>query len=240
MDDPALVLAAVLLGAAVAADLLFSPAYMRRVRADIAAGDARARTAMYRLSIALAWTAAAIALALLLGGGLDLGAVGLRPPEADNMRRWAGPLAGAAVGLVASTVLVRRGKALPVAGDVEVLLPITRKERRWFAAVAVTAGVTEEIVYRALALTVLLALLPGGRWPAIAAAAVLFGLGHAYQGPAGMLTTAGLAVVLGLLYLDTGSLLPGIVVHSLLDLRALLLPAPPFPPSRGSVQARQT
>lgn len=102
-----------------------------------------------------------------------------------------------------------------------------------------TAGITEELVYRAFALTVLLAVLPGGHWPALLVAAALFGLGHAYQGRTGMLVTALLAVGLGRLYLDTGSLLPGMVVHALIDLRVLLLSAAPDP-GRTSAPAQPT
>ncbi len=226
MNDLALAIAAVLLVAAVVADLLLSPRYVRRVRALVAAGDRRARSRMYALTVSIGWTGATIALVLLLAGGLSLADVGFRLPDPGSMDRWAGPLVGAGIALGVGTALARRGAARPLAGDVEVLLPTTSRERRWYAAVAVTAGITEEVVYRALALTVLLALLPGGRWPAIVVAAVMFGLGHVYQGVAGVLVTAGLAVALGLLYLHTGSLLPGIVVHALLDLRILLLPAP--------------
>lgn len=225
MDDLAVWLSAGLLAAAVGADLRLSPGYMRRVRTAVAAGDPAARTGMYRLTLLLAWPAAAVALALLLGGGLGLADVGFRLPAPGSIGRWSGLLAGAGVGLVVSAVVARRGAAR-VVGDVDVLIPRTAAERRWFAAVAVTAGITEEVVYRALALTVLLALLPGGRWPALVAAAVLFGLGHAYQGTAGVLLTAGLALGMGLLYLDTGSLLPGMALHAALDLRVLLLPVP--------------
>lgn len=219
------------------ADLLYSPRYMRRVRRSVDAGDPVARTRMYRLTVALEWSVAGAALALMLAGGTSARAVGLRLPTTDGLARWGGLLAGAAVGGVAMVVLARTGR-LPqrVVGDIDVLVPRSRVERRWFAGVAVTAGIAEEVVYRALALTVLTALLPGGRAAALLAAAAAFGLGHAYQGWPGVLGTALLALLLGAMYLDMRSLLPGMVLHAALDLRLLLLAAPAGAPAADQPQ----
>jgi len=225
------VLSGLLLALVVVADLALSPRYMRSVRAAVASGDMTARTRMYRLTVALAWSIAVAALIVLLVGGLTPADIGFRLPDVDALGPYSGVLAGAVVGLVggavAAVLRARSGKAVPLLGDVDVMLPQTRRERRWYAAVAVTAGTTEEVFFRALALTFLLAVLPGeSEWPAVAVAAVLFGLGHAYQGLVGMVTTAVLAFLLGALYLATESLLPGMALHTLIDLRVLLLPHP--------------
>lgn len=226
---PALGVAGLLLAAVVVADLVASPRYVRRVRVAVAAGDTAARTRMYRLTIALSWSAALGALVVLLAGGLSASEIGLGWPRAGTLERYAGPLVGAVVGIfgggLAMVLAARRGQARSTSGfgDVDVLLPRSAAERRWFAFVAVTAGITEELFYRALALTLLLAVLPGdARWPAVLIAAAMFAAAHAYQGAAGVAVTAVLAVALGWIYVDTGSLLPGMVVHTLLDLRALL------------------
>jgi membrane protease YdiL (CAAX protease family) len=220
-------LCCLLLVAGVAADLRWSPGYMRRVRHSVAAGDPDARTRMYRLTLLLAWSAAAVATVLLATVGGGLVEAGFRLPEEEGLDHWSGFLTGLLMLSLVLVVLARTGRGPRLVGDVDVLLPRTGSERRWYAAVAVTAGITEEIVYRAFALAVLLALLPGGQWPALLVAAALFGLGHAYQGRTGVLVTALLAVGLGRLYLDTGSLLPGMVVHALIDLRVLLLATAP-------------
>ena len=139
----------------------------------------------------------------------------------------AGILVGFGAGLLLGAVaLVRqsgREDAPGTAGDIDVLIPRSRTERRWFAAVAVTAGITEEVFYRAFGLTLLLAVLPGGQWWAVLVAAVLFALGHVYQGAQGVLATGVLAVGFGALYLLTGSLLPSMLLHVLMDLRVLLI-----------------
>jgi len=229
MATPFLVLAAALLIVLVVADLLWSPGYVRRVRAAVVSGDLQARTRMYRLTVALAWTATALALTVLLGGGLSRSEIGFRWPTADSLERYGSVLASVLVGLLAGTVIAviasRRGRSTRPVGDIDVLLPRTASERRWYAVVAVTAGTTEEVFYRALALTVLTAVLPDAA--AVGAAAVVFALAHAYQGVAGMLVTGLLAVGLGAVYLATGSLLPGMVLHVMLDLRILAVRRPP-------------
>ncbi|RJK94260.1 CPBP family intramembrane glutamic endopeptidase [Vallicoccus soli] len=227
MSGAGLAAGAALLAVLVVADLLLSPGYVARVRTAVAAGDPFARTRMYRLTVAVSWTAALAALAVLLAGGATWAEVGFGAPREGSLQRYAGVLVGLAGGLVAVLVAVRSGRGAPqrTVGDIDVLVPRTRRERRWFAAVAVTAGTTEEVVYRALALTVLLAVLPGRLLPVVVGAA-LFGLAHLYQGRAGVLVTAVLALALGWLYVDTGSLWPGMVLHVLLDLRVLLLPPP--------------
>lgn len=225
MTTPLLVLAAALLIVLVVADLLWSPGYLRRVRAAVTSGDLQARTRMYRLTLALSWTAAAVSLLVMLAGGLSLSEIGFHSPSGDSLERYGGVLAGVLGGMLVGTVVAvtaaRCGRPARPIGDIDVLLPRTAGERRWYAAVAVTAGTTEEVVYRAFALVVLTAVLPDAA--AVGAAAVVFGLAHAYQGVAGMLVTGLLAVGLGALYLATGSLLPGMVLHVLIDLRVLLL-----------------
>jgi membrane protease YdiL (CAAX protease family) len=110
------------------------------------------------------------------------------------------------------------------------LLPRTAGERRLFTVVGLTAGVCEEWLYRGFFLAVVSALaggLPTAVLVLVAAAA--FGLAHAYQGVAGVLTTAVLGGVLAGLYLGTGSLLPPMALHAAIDLRFLLVPASVLP-----------
>ena len=102
-------------------------------------------------------------------------------------------------------------------GRTAVVLPHTLAEYRWFLAVSLTAGFCEELLFRGYFFAVT------SQWLTIAGAAlagaVIFGLGHAYQGKRGMLktTTAGLAF--GLVYLATGSLLWPVILHVLVDIQ---------------------
>lgn len=115
---------------------------------------------------------------------------------------------------------VRRGRPVPAPRRARALLPRTQAERRWGAAVALTAGVTEEVLVRGLALTALVwAGLPLGI--AVLVSSALFGLMHVYQGAAGVVATGIFGALMSWFYLATGSLLVPIVLHVLIDLRSL-------------------
>jgi membrane protease YdiL (CAAX protease family) len=105
------------------------------------------------------------------------------------------------------------------------LLPTSRRERWAFAGVAVTAGVTEEVLYRLFLLNFLRWLWPGGGLRgALVLSAVAFGLVHLYQGVRGVVTTGIAGWLLGAFYLGTRSLVLPMLVHTLVDLRILVLP----------------
>jgi membrane protease YdiL (CAAX protease family) len=63
-------------------------------------------------------------------------------------------------------------------------------------------------------------------WVLALGIAAVFGAAHLYQGLAGVAATTTLGAVLGLLVITTGSLLPAMVLHALIDLRILLLRRP--------------
>jgi membrane protease YdiL (CAAX protease family) len=53
---------------------------------------------------------------------------------------------------------------------------------------------------------------------ALVVSAVIFGLGHAYQGPAGVIKTGAIGLAFGLAYLAVGrNLWPLIIAHGLID-----------------------
>jgi len=216
-----------------------------RLRADQAA-----RRSFYRRLLVLEWGLAAVALVVWSAApGVTVAAVGLVPP-----RGWPGPLAwlitGALLVLVfVSTRALRSGAlagpppevlrrtrpgearhAEPPGQATLALLPRTRSERRLFALVGVTAGVCEEWLYRGFFLAVVAAAAPG--LPAaglVVVAALAFGLAHAYQGRSGILTTGVLGGLLAAVYLSTGSLLLPVLLHAVIDLRFLLVPASALP-----------
>ncbi len=100
-------------------------------------------------------------------------------------------------------------------GKVAILLPRSSKEGSWFLRLSVNAGITEEIIFRGYLIWYLQHFLPL-LWSAIIAA-VLFGLGHLYQGVRqlpGLLLVSAVAVTL---YVYTESLLVPIILHIVLD-----------------------
>jgi uncharacterized protein len=146
---------------------------------------------------------------------------------------WAGgpvgqivlPVAGAlVVAALVLPVLLLRGTIdeVPTLGNVGPLLPRTRAEVGWGAALGVNAGVVEELLFR-LALPALLFGIVGDGLAAFLLAAVVFGFLHLYQGLVGVLVTTVLGLVFTLVYVVTGSILWPILLHAAIDLRAFVL-----------------
>jgi uncharacterized protein len=220
--------------------------------------DPTARRSFYVRLLILEWgLAVVVAVVMAAASGVTAEQLGLTWP-----RRWPGPVAGLAVvvvlvlvllstrslrsgALVSATVAARRpgeGRhSEPPVHATLALLPRTRRERRLFTVVGVTAGVCEEWLYRGFFLAVVSALTGGLPEPLLVLiAAAAFGLAHVYQGLVGVLTTAVLGGVLAGLYLQTGSLLLPVVLHAAIDLRFLLVPAAALPATgrpAGSVLA---
>jgi hypothetical protein len=96
--------------------------------------------------------------------------------------------------------------------------PTTPREYRLFRWMAVTAGITEEVVFRGFLIGVLASWMP--LWAAALAALVVFVGAHVYQGPSGMLRILPVSAVLTFLFLISGTLFPGIVLHAAVDLAA--------------------
>jgi len=215
--------------------------------------DPGARRSFYVRLLILEWGLALLVLVVWLAApGVDAGQVGLRWPQ-----EWPGPVTGVVVVLVllfvvVSTRALRGGALLEVPGPgvrrpgegrhaeppghaTLALLPRTSGERRLFTVVGVTAGVCEEWLYRGFFLAVVSAVaggLPTGILVLIAA--VAFGLAHAYQGVAGVVTTGVLGGVMAAVYLQTGSLLLPVLLHAVIDLRFLLVPSRVLPAGRSA------
>jgi membrane protease YdiL (CAAX protease family) len=107
-------------------------------------------------------------------------------------------------------------------GDIEPLFPRNRAERKWTALLAANAGPGEELFFR-LMLPLLIALVTGNAVIAFAAAGLIFGLVHFYQGWVGIAATTILGFVFTALYLATGIIWIPVLLHSLLNLNTLWL-----------------
>ena len=247
---PASLAAVVVAGYLVAGEPVVGSVLHRRFEGRLRT-DPSARRSFYRRLLVLEWGLALVVLVLWLAApGVSAGAVGLRWPQ-----QWPGPITGLVVVLVLlfvllSTRTLRSGALLDAAEPVRrpgegrhaeppghatlAVLPRTAGERRLFTVVGITAGVCEEWLYRGFFLAVVAALAGGlPAWALILVAAAAFGLAHAYQGRAGILSTGVLGGVMAALYLQTGSLLLPVLLHAIIDLRFLLVPAQALPVGRG-------
>lgn len=97
------------------------------------------------------------------------------------------------------------------------MMPKTDGDRKVFNLVSVTAGITEEIIYRGYLIWAFSFFMPV--WLAALAALAVFMLGHLYQRSLGAVIMVGVnGSALTLAYLISGSLLPAMVLHIAMDL----------------------
>lgn len=182
--------------------------------------DRNAYVRFFGTGMAVFWgLTGSAALVVFLSPGVEWAHLGLHG-DVD----WS-TVSGVLVGFILAAgvvVLITRRKKMPSPSGLEHMLPRTTRERWCAVGTSVTAGVCEEIVFRGLLIAVGVSLgLP--LYVAAGLALVVFTFAHLYQGPKNMLFVALLGYVLTYLYLSTGNLFLPILVHVLIDLRALLL-----------------
>jgi len=188
--------------------------------------DPTAATAFYRRNVALKWALAVpFGLSLIIWPGLGPVHLGVAWPRGYLVATgiWFAAILAVVLGL--SLVLLRRrvrsGRTGYSLRRVRALVP-HRSGWGWAFAALISASIVEELVYRGLLIAVGRAL-GLSVTVALVLSSVLFGLAHLYQGPAGMVGTGVLGYVLGYWLLVTGSLLLAVVLHLLVNTRALVV-----------------
>ena len=197
--------------------------WLRKRAALIKAGRTELRMALYRTTIRDEWVLALVLAGLWFGLGRGGSELGLGLP--GGLVAWAGYALAA---LICPLLLIQLKSGTPEDlaslrkqfGKLSYLLPHTVAERRTFDAVSVTAGICEELLYRGFGIAYLTSLLGVPFWAAALICSVVFGFAHSYQGPLGVVRTAGVGLALALLYGLTGALWAPIVVHAVMDLTA--------------------
>ncbi len=196
----------------------------RKLKLALRHGDRGALIREYRLTIAGEVVGGVLAVAAVGSSILQTGTFRFDPSGALRSMAF-GAVGGALLGLLIPLLAKRGKKGPPLIGDIAALVPRGPRERGWYAAVALSAGIGEELVFRGFFMHLLSDL--GLRGAAlIGVAALIFGLAHLYQGIAGVLLTSLMGILLSVVYLATGSLIAAMVIHTLIDLRLLLVPAP--------------
>jgi hypothetical protein len=200
--------------------LVFWPAFRRRSQAD----PARARTWLWAWTIGSAWVLVGAGAALWVASGRSWTSFGLSVP--DGWRLWmsvAWLLALAAYLAYAVATLARSSDAranvrqqMGKLAAVDVIAPHTRTELYWWGGASLTAGFSEEFLYRGYFIWVFSPWL--GWWGAAALSLLFFAIGHSYQGWNGVLRTGVVGAIITLIVAIAGSLWPAMALHALLDL----------------------
>lgn len=97
-------------------------------------------------------------------------------------------------------------------------LPQSGVEALVFFALAVTAGVCEEIIFRGFVFTVLARAAGDAVWVGLLGSAAMFAVAHLYQGRRGVAATFVGGLLFGVSRIVSGSILPAIVAHAVADL----------------------
>lgn len=172
-----------------------------------------ARLPLYFSTMATLWLLAILALLAAQHGNFPVASIGFDRITLSAFAGWTAFVLAAALLLYALTRYFRVAESPALVH----LLPRSWKDRLVFVFVAITAGVTEEIVFRGFLITALSLVLPN-LWLAALVSATVFGLLHAYQGWLGIGRTALLGLVLAVPFIWTSSIMPGIAAHTIIDL----------------------
>jgi membrane protease YdiL (CAAX protease family) len=178
------------------------------------------RLVLYASTIAFQWLAVAVVAWRGWVHGYTTAELGLTIH--DSIRIFPAAVIGAVIVATLQWLNLRRVGQLPleVRGRLQAIaeriLPRSTVELLPYLALAMTAGLCEEFLYRGFAMAVLrrtgltVSL-------AILATSVLFGLAHLYQGQSGFLATLVVGTVLGIARITYDSLVPVIFWHAALD-----------------------
>jgi membrane protease YdiL (CAAX protease family) len=183
-------------------------------------GERDARMQVYSIIMAWLWLATIFVAVRWWMLARPWTALWLSPPHGWRLlASMLAVLAAAALWLTQTRALSRlsaekRAALRQRSGHLLALTPHTAAEYRWFIFVSVTAGICEELLYRGFLVWVLQQWV-GLEWAA-AISVIMFGAGHAYQGKDVVRPTVAGVVLQGIALL-TRSILPGILVHAMLD-----------------------
>ena len=185
--------------------------------------DTTEKLTLYAATIAFQWLMLGVVAWRALARGLTPTALGLTGHLSVKIL-VAGFLGAAIIGGLQWVNLRRMGKMEGAAPDLmrkltSRILPQSLVELLPYLALAVTAGVCEEFLYRGFAMAALSrAGLP--IWLVVLVTSALFGLAHAYQGRAGVLGTGVLGILLAITRIVYSSLAPVIMWHTAVDIVA--------------------
>ena len=185
--------------------------------------DSKEKLALYAVTIAFQWALAGVVGWRGFVRGLTLEEMGLGP---QPMVRTVLPgllgaiLIGGLQWLNLRRIGMMEGEAPELLRKLaNRLLPVNVLEYFPYSALAITAGVCEEFIYRGFGVAAFSkAGLP--LWFVVILSSILFGLAHAYQGRGGIVSTGIFGVLLAIGRLWSGSLVPVMMWHVGLDLAA--------------------
>lgn len=191
------------------------PTFLRRAYAD----SGRARTRLWSNWMMMLWTLVAAGVALWLIEARAWAALRFTTPHGWRLWGSIGLVLTVAVTTIRTAIRIARKSPRRVKmgnPHVEYLSPHTPAELSWWVALSLSAGFCEEFIFRGYLIWAFQPLL--GMWGAAAFSVIAFALAHAYQGAKGILAVGVMGSLFTLVVIVSGSLLPAIALHALVDL----------------------
>jgi membrane protease YdiL (CAAX protease family) len=183
----------------------------------------RERLSLYASTIAFQWLAAGVVAWRAWARGLSLDELGLVVHGRGRIL-VAALVGGATLGGLQWLNLRRMGRSSGKAREfmqalAERILPQSKVELLPYLALALTAGLCEEFLYRGFAMAALTrAGLP--LWGVVLLSSVFFGLAHLYQGRGGLVSTMIIGTVFGTARIAYDGLVPAMLWHFAVDAAA--------------------
>jgi len=174
------------------------------------------RLSIYISSCLVLWALFAAAVLVLKVEATSFASLGVHLQlDGSSAAVWTSALLAYSLGIAGGAQMLRQRWGIPMPPILARVLPETPRETLAFLAIVCpTAGITEELLFRAFVIT-RLAAITGDAWSATLIAAIGFAFGHTYQGAIGMVSTALIGLGYSVSYLATGSLMPAIAAHTL-------------------------
>jgi membrane protease YdiL (CAAX protease family) len=181
------------------------------------------RLVLYASTIAFQWLATGAVAWRAWAHGYTASQLGLVFPDRPRIL-LAAVVGGAAIATLQWLNLRRVGRIPvesrgPLQSIGERILPQSAIELLPYLALAITAGLCEEFLYRGFAMAAFTQAGLGVGLVVVVSSA-LFGLAHSYQGRGGMVMTFVVGIVLGLIRIAYHSLVPAVFWHTAVDVVA--------------------
>ncbi len=151
------------------------------------------------------------------GMGLRFQPGGFEPEAVVSVMFWSAVVFVLGLATLWFFLVLRKSGGWSESRIVHELMPVTRREKWLYAGLSFCAGFGEELAFRGYAIPVVI--VAGLSAPAaLGLTSAAFAVLHSYQGVLGVVRTGVIGLIMGAVFLHTGSLWPPIIGHVLIDL----------------------
>ena len=202
---------------------------MKKLKKSIADGDSQ-KVKFYRETILWSWIPIFLIFLLIPISGISVNSIGIKWIHIDtsSLSKW---VVYPAIGFFVFYLLYNiyliiifksnkesRAKTAKSIPDFRWIFPITRKEKSVWSLLSISAGITEEILYRGYLFYALAIVFPNlSLIHILFISTLIFGVGHIYLGKEVIKATI-LGLIFGIFYIVFDSVIPVIIIHIVQDL----------------------